>query len=237
MKIYPVLLFTLFLTLFSACNGGQVKTNLTAPEFQEKISKTENAVLLDVRTPGEFTEGHLENAKNINWNDAAFEANISTLDKDAPVFVYCLSGARSASAAAKMRSIGFKEVYELSGGIMAWRANSLPEAGAATSAAAGMDKMQYSKLLENNKLVLVDFYAEWCGPCKKMEPHLDAIKKELADKVEVIRIDADANKTLVKEMNIQGLPMLYLYKAGQQVWESNKYTSKEEMVRAIETNL
>lgn len=237
MRTYPILLFLFLTAFFSACNGNQPKTNLTATEFQEKIANTKNAVVVDVRTPREYSEGHIKNAININWNDAAFETNITTVDKNTPVFVYCYSGARSAAAAAKMRSNGYNEVYELTGGIMAWRANNLPEITATTPVSAGLDKQQYDKLIENKKLVLVDFYAEWCGPCKKMEPHLDAIKKEMSNQVEVIRIDADANKSLVKTMNIQGLPMLYLYKAGKPVWQNNKYTTKEEMVSAIKANL
>ena len=84
--------------------------------------------MLDVRTPAEYTQGHLSNARNIDWNGGEFEKSIAKLDKSKPVFVYCLSGGRSAAAASKMRSIGFREVYELSGGFAKWKAAKLPEA-------------------------------------------------------------------------------------------------------------
>ena len=116
--------------LFNSCTNGQTQTtntNLSATEFSEKIKELPSAPVVDVRTPEEFTKGHLENALNYNWNGSDFQKQISTLDKSKPVFVYCLSGGRSSSAANQMRSDGFKEVYELSGGITKWRAANLPE--------------------------------------------------------------------------------------------------------------
>ncbi len=237
MKSTSLFILTVLITLFSACSNGQTKTNLTAIEFQEKMATMPDAPVIDVRTPEEFAGGHIKNAKNINWNDAGFETNISTLDKNKPVFVYCLSGGRSGKAAAKMRSDGFKEVYELSGGMMQWRGNNLPEEGMESATSAGMSMADFQKQLDSKKLVLIDFYAVWCAPCKQMEPYFEAIKKEMSDKVDVIRIDADANKDLAKELGLQGLPVIFLYKNKERVWESYKYTTQEEMVKAIQKNL
>ncbi len=237
MKTTTLFIFTALITFFSACSNGQTNTNLTAVEFQQKMAKMPDASIVDVRTPGEFEGGHIQHAQNIDWRDASFETKINSLDKNKPAFVYCLSGGRSAAAAAKMRSIGFKEVYELSGGMMQWRANNLPEEGLETAASAGMSRADFDKQLDSKKLVLIDIYAVWCAPCKQMEPYFEAIKKDMSDKVEVIRIDADANKALVKELGIQGLPVIYLYKNKERVWESYKYTTQEEMVKAIQKNM
>lgn len=94
---------------------------ITPTEFKEK---SVNQILVDVRTPEEFEEGHIDGAININVNDEAFKEQISKLDKSKPVFVYCRSGKRSAAAAAEMSKAGFKQVYDLEGGILNWMKNN-----------------------------------------------------------------------------------------------------------------
>lgn len=114
--------------LLSSCSNAQsANTNLAPTEFANKIKAAPKAVILDVRTPDEYASGHVANALNYDWNGTQFEKQIASLDKSKPVFVYCLSGRRSASAASKMRADGFKVVYEMDGGISGWRAAKLPE--------------------------------------------------------------------------------------------------------------
>ena len=223
--------------LFNSCSNGQTQTtdtNLSATEFSVKIKEMPTAPVLDVRTPEEFSKGHLQNALNYNWNGSDFQKQISTLDKSKPVFVYCLSGGRSSSAANQMRSDGFKEVYELNGGIMKWRAANLPETTANTTASTGMSKQQFDALLTSDKLVLIDFYADWCAPCKKMKPYLDEISKDMADKVVVIRINADDNQQLCKELKIDALPVLQLYKNKTMTWTNTGYISKGDVLKQLE---
>jgi len=188
-KLFLVILIAI---LFNGCSNGQtqnIKTNLSATEFAHKIKELPTAPIVDVRTPDEFSKGHLQKALNYDWNGKEFDKQIASLDKSKPVFVYCLSGGRSSSAANKMRSDGFKEVYELSGGIMKWRAANLPETTDNTVASIGMTKQQFEILLISDKLVLIDFYSDWCAPCKKMRPYLEEIAIDMADKVVVIADD------------------------------------------------
>ena len=126
MKSIITLSAILFTSIFYSCTNAQsqsTKTVLTVTEFSEKVSTSTAAVIIDVRTPSEFSQGHLVNAQNFDWNGSSFEKQISTLDKSQPVYVYCKSGARSAAAAKKMRDLGFKEVYEMEGGILKWIAS------------------------------------------------------------------------------------------------------------------
>ena len=102
----------------------QQKQILTPQEFKMK-SGEKTAVILDVRTPKEFVEGHLEKAVNKNVNDKDFSAYLSTLGKDKIYFVYCLAGKRSHTAATDMRKKGLT-VYELDGGIENWQDRKLP---------------------------------------------------------------------------------------------------------------
>ncbi len=218
---------------FISCNNNPSssgKTSLSASEFSTKINQTEGAQIVDVRTPGEFGGGHLENALNIDWNGSEFESQLATLNKNAPVFVYCLSGSRSRRAAKEMRKAGFQEVYEMSGGMMDWRSNEMPEVSKKGSANS-MTVQAYETLLNTDKLVLVDFYADWCAPCKKMEPYLKKIAEEQADQVTLLRIDADAHPDLCKALKVSGLPVLKLYRKQQLLWESVGFT-EEAQIRA-----
>jgi len=133
-----------------------------------------------------------------------------------------------------MRSDGFKEVYELTGGIMEWRAADLPETTNSTTESTGMSKQQFDALLNSDKLVLVDFYADWCAPCKKMKPYLDEISTEMEDKVVVVRINADDNKQLCKDLKIHALPVLQLYKNKSMTWANTGFIGKEEVVKQIQ---
>lgn len=76
--------------------------------------------LIDVRTPQEYDEGHIDKASNIDFNAPDFNDQISKLDKGQPFLIYCAAGGRSAKAAALMESLGFKKVYELKGGYRNW---------------------------------------------------------------------------------------------------------------------
>lgn len=88
-------------------------------EFKEKMT-LEGAQLIDVRTPGEVAGGMIEGATNIDFNGANFKEEMAKLDRDKPVLVYCRSGGRSGQTASMLKSMGFKEVYDLQGGYMGW---------------------------------------------------------------------------------------------------------------------
>ena len=215
---------------FSSCSDGQdKKTNLTATEFAEKMKLLPAANIVDVRTPEEYEKGHIANAVNIDWNGDNFEQKISSLDKSKPVFVYCLSGGRSAMAAEVMRSKGFKQVFEMRGGFMKWRAANLPETTDTKTASAGIDKAQFDALLNTDKIVLVDFYADWCAPCKKMKPWLDEIANNKTETVTVIRLNADDNVQLCRVLKIDALPYLQVYKNKKLTWSHSGDITKEQL--------
>ena len=120
-------LYFLLIFILPSCNID--KSNLiSASDFNQMIKNDKSAIIIDVRTPEEFNKGHLINALNINWFDKNFDENINIFNTDLPVFVYCLSGGRSSQANEKIKSLGFKNVYELNGGILEWRKSKFPEA-------------------------------------------------------------------------------------------------------------
>ncbi|MFN3530855.1 MAG: rhodanese-like domain-containing protein [Bacteroidia bacterium] len=87
----------------------------------EKMLQEKNVVILDVRTPGEFRSGYIPGAVNIDVYDPEFKAKIAKLDKSKKYLVYCRSGARSTNAGQQLLGLGFTEVVNLQGGMMAWR--------------------------------------------------------------------------------------------------------------------
>jgi rhodanese-related sulfurtransferase len=89
---------------------------IEAKAFAETINTTQNPQIIDVRTPEEFMEGHIDDATNVNWLGDHFVSDAEKLDKTKPIFVYCKSGARSKKATEKLEELGFKNIYELEGG-------------------------------------------------------------------------------------------------------------------------
>lgn len=232
--IKQLALWFVFILSFSACNSSQEKSYLlNSQAFAKKIATLQNATIVDVRTPDEFSKGHIINAQNINWNDNNFNTVINKIDKDKPVFVYCLSGGRSARAVAAMRKSGFKQIYELDGGMLKWRSENMPETITSSPKSEGMSLEDYRKLLISEKLVLVDFYAKWCAPCKKMAPFLKEIAKENDHHVKVIRIDIDQNPRLTKALKINALPVLKLYKNQTIVWDNYGFVDKNEILNHL----
>jgi rhodanese-related sulfurtransferase len=103
------------------CDNSTAQTKLSPDDF-EKLLKTDKTVqLVDVRTPQEVAIGHIEKAININIADTDFQAKISQLDKTKPVAVYCGVGGRSGKAAAMLTTLGFTKIYDLQGGMTAWK--------------------------------------------------------------------------------------------------------------------
>ena len=112
-------------TLFLTGCGGTGATNLSATEFQKKISEP-GVVVLDVRTVGEFMGGHIAKAINIDVEGMTFDGDIAKLDKNATYAVYCHSGRRSGIAVGKMKDAGFKNLFNLTNGVLDWQGAGLP---------------------------------------------------------------------------------------------------------------
>jgi len=224
-KIFSLLVLVF---LFAGCQGQTSKAVHTVDTgvFAEKLKTTENPQLIDVRTPEEYSSGHIGNALNINWNGNDFVASAEKLDKSKPVFVYCKIGGRSAQAADKLAGMGFTEIYNLDGGIMKWNAGA---GKAATSKIIGICDQEYGELVKSSDRVMVDFSAKWCGPCQKMKPYMVKLEAEMKDKVKIVQFDVDENQTIVQQLNLTGLPTIIVYEKGKEVWRNTGYISEEDL--------
>lgn len=211
----------------SAGQGEVINTSLPVNDYEKLMSDKKDFQLVDVRTPGEFQGGHLQNAVNIDYRGSDFSDRISQLDKSKPTFVYCLSGGRSSSAASAMKEMGFREVYNMDGGIMKWNAAGKPLATAeGQPVSMGMTLSEFNQKVTSDKYVLVDFNAAWCAPCQKMKPYLKEIAEQKKEKLMMMDVNADANKALLKEKGIDGIPYLELYKDGKLIWKHSGFIEK-----------
>ena len=101
-----------------------------------------------------------------------------------------------------------------------------------------MSVTDYNNLVAETQVVLVDFYAPWCGPCKKMTPALDSLKTvHQANKVKIVKIDVDENNDLVGHFGLDNIPIVKVYKNGALVQEKQGYVSPEELSLMIKNNL
>lgn len=123
MKMIKWLILTAVLLPLSCTSAQDTKAEYTqlAPEaFKTAISANDSPIIIDVRTPNEFQEGHIEGATLINFYDGNFQEQINTLPKDETIYIYCRSGNRSGQAANMMLKSGFGKIVELDGGMNAW---------------------------------------------------------------------------------------------------------------------
>lgn len=126
-RLFLIFALALFPAFYSK-QSGAFESGLIAPDlaYKELRENGSDMSVLDVRTPAEYAAGHIEGSKNINFLGPDFEKEISGLDKDKDILVYCRTGGRSRAAALALRKAGFKKILDLEGGIKAWEASGLP---------------------------------------------------------------------------------------------------------------
>ncbi len=218
--------FTILMSLY-ACNSQAQEKSLSVKEFEMKMN-TQNPQILDVRTMGEFQAGHLKNSLQADWqNKSQFEDRIQYLDKTKLLLVYCASGMRSAAAAKYLLSKGFVDVQNLNRGLTSWKLEGKSIEGSSNQQQLSID--EYQKLTNSEDNVLVDFGAEWCPPCKKMEPVLLQLKKELPTQFRLVKVDGGNDIDVMKAQNVSALPVFIIYQKGKEVWRKQGVVDLAEL--------
>ena len=96
-------------------------------------------------------------------------------------------------------------------------------------------KSNFKKIISSKTPVLVDFFADWCGPCKMLAPILKDVKKELGDAVKIVKIDVDKNQSIATKYQVKGVPTMLLFKNGKQVWRQSGVLQKKDIVQIIQS--
>lgn len=97
-----------------------------------------------------------------------------------------------------------------------------------------MAKKSFKDLIDSDKPVLIDFYADWCGPCRILTPVIEEIKQDMGDKVEVVKIDVDRNQQLAGALGIMSIPTVMIFQSGEAKWRAAGVQSKQTMVQQLE---
>lgn len=226
-----IILFALLTSLLLSCTAQQREAELDPDSFEKAITN-KDIQLLDVRTLGEYKSGYIPKSMQADWYDnKQFADRVQYLDKNKPVYVYCLSGVRGAYAAEWLRKQGYNEVYNLKGGMISWKANNKPVEGTKTS--KQMTAEEYQSSINSSATVLVDFGAEWCPPCKKMNPVLEALQKEHGANYKLVKVDGGVDVEIMKANKVEALPVFIIYKNGKEVWRAQGIVSKEELKKNL----
>jgi len=231
LNISAILSTTITVASIFSCSSQQIQ-NMNVEEFEKQLIVTKGEQLIDVRTPQEFEKYRIRSAKNLDVRNPNFRREIEKLDKNKSVLVYCLSGARSKSAANVFKEAGFKNIYELDGGINSWSKAGKP-IDQDLSGKGELSSKDYERIISAEGYVLVDFYAPWCGPCRKMLPIVEDLAKTNSGKFKLLTVDFDQNRLLAKEQNITSVPYLAVYKDGKKIWDRNSEASKEELMKIL----
>jgi len=96
-------------------------------------------------------------------------------------------------------------------------------------------KASFTEIIKGNTPVLVDFFADWCGPCKTLAPILKEVKSDLGDSIKVVKINVDKNQPLSAKYQVRGVPTLILFKDGKQVWRQSGVVPKNDLLQIIKS--
>lgn len=210
---------------------NQESATISAASFKDAILKP-GVQVLDVRTAGEFRGGHIQHALQANWLDQKeFVDRTQHLDKTIPIYIYCQSGGRSASAQSFLAAQGYK-VINMEGGMSNWKMSGFPVEGAGNTPQMRIEDLQ--KTISSNAYVLVDIGAEWCPPCRKMLPVMEALKKNPAHPFYFLAVDGGNDIEAMQFLKSEGLPTFIIYKNGKEVWRHQGIVTLDEFNNALQ---
>lgn len=95
-------------------------------------------------------------------------------------------------------------------------------------------KDSFNNIINSETPVLIDFYADWCGPCKMLAPILKQVKEEMGNDLKVIKIDVDKNQSLASTYQVKGVPTMLLFKNGKQVWRQSGVLQKNDILKVVQ---
>jgi thioredoxin 1 len=94
-----------------------------------------------------------------------------------------------------------------------------------------------NNLTKGDKPVLIDFYADWCGPCQTMAPVLEKVRQKMGNRMSLVKINVDKNKAMASAQNVRSIPTLVLYKNGKPVWRKSGLATARDIIQALEKQM
>jgi len=232
-----ILIIFILMSFFKV--DAQVVKHVDASEFK-KLVDAENGIILDVRTQGEVARGHIKGTSVIDIADREFVSKLNMMQKDKPIYVYCLTGSRSRTAARIMEQNGFKEVYNLAQGVVSWYRSGYPLVAEQVNQAESEEAFtpeSIKKLINTEGVVLVDFNASWCAPCKTMLPVVDKLATENQNKLDVLKVDISENQEIAQLYNVKSVPSFVLFKNGEKIWHKTGVMSYDDLNSAVNNHI
>lgn len=217
---YIVLAFSLAITLMSCEQKEIVNKSIPSKEFHDSIKANKAEQLVDVRTAEEFARGNFPKSINIDLKAADYKEKMNTLDKSKPVYLYCLSGERTKEAADIFAKEGFEHIITMEKGILGLNEGNQNQPNPSTAAKPGASSVsvaQFDSAVANGKNIIVDFYADWCGPCKRMAPVLDELQLQNKEDFTLVKVNIDHSRELAAKHGVSSIPRLFVYKDGKKV--------------------
>lgn len=228
MKRFLGLFTYVIVVIIQSCAQQPAGSQLDAKQFAALMEKTPDKWIIDVRTKKEFESGHIASAINMDYYADDFQKQLTSLPKDKPLLIYCLSGSRSNSAVEKLHGMGYTNVYHLAGGIQSWKLANLPIEGESKKPDTFTEN-DYQQLITANRLLMIDYYAPWCLPCRKMKPYIEKLAKEFEGRVKVVQINTDEAKQLSAKLNINPIPVITFIADGRELTRLTGLQSEETL--------
>ncbi len=227
------LLFLIIIFFISCSNKNTLVYKKTDILSLDKILNDTDIIILDVRTSEEINAGYIPNSTFIDYYDKNFENKINLIDPSKKIYTLCKSGGRSVKAAEILSKNGFRNVYNLEGGFMRWKANKMPyDINLVNNDSSNTDlisEVSLDSLIKNNTNTLIYISTKWCSPCKKMEPIIDKLVDNNSS-LKVIKIDLDANTYAQERFDVKSLPALVLYENNSVVWHKNGIIAYDDLI-------
>lgn len=98
-------------------------------------------------------------------------------------------------------------------------------------------KDSFNNIINSETPVLVDFHADWCGPCKMLAPILKRVKDEMGNDLKIVKIDVDKNQSLASTYQVRGVPTMILFKNGKQVWRQSGVLQKNDILQVVKQHI
>lgn len=220
------------LVFMAACQNQNGNSLLELNDFKAKVGES-NAQVIDVRSEDEYKRAHIPNAINVASNDA-YNNVPNSFYPDLPTYIYGLTEMDATMAAQKLHALNFKDLYILKGGFGEWKGAGLPVETPKEKKIYENDTIPFEVARNGSKLVVADFNAVWCKPCKMLEPYIHRLRDNRSDEVIVYSIDTDKRKDLMEEYQAYSIPLVLFMKNNKILYRSEGYMEETALNRLVD---